>query len=53
MREKIEIFKTGIAFVVFLLSIALIDSEKYYILFAIIALVSLWYMKIVAGRIAR
>ena len=51
--ETREIFKAGIAFVVFLLSIALIDSEKYYILFAIIALVSLWYMKIVAGRIAR
>jgi hypothetical protein len=53
MREKIEIFKAGITFVVFLVSIALMDSDKYCILFAIIALVSLIYLKIVAGRIAR
>ena len=53
MREKIEIIKAGIAFVVFILSIALVDSEKYCILFAIIALLSLWYMKIVAGRVMK
>lgn len=53
MRKKIETFKAGMAFVVFLLSVAMIDSEKYYILFGIIALVSLIYLKVLAGRITR
>ena len=53
MREKIETIKAGIAFVVCLLSVALMDSEKGYILFGIIAIASLWYMRIVAGRIMR
>lgn len=52
-RRMIETIKGGIAFTVLIISIALLDSERYYIAFAIISILSLLYLKIIAGRIMK
>lgn len=52
MRDKIETFKAGVAFVIFLLSVSAMDSE-YSIVCGIIGILAIAYMKIVAGRICR